>query len=50
MRATLSNGGSHTMHRFKPSTTYSSFRARRLIKFDFRDSWSFNVAGYRVDH
>jgi hypothetical protein len=49
-RATLSDGKiTHDAHIQTIDETKREFRSMKGVEFDFRDSWMFNVAGYKVD-
>lgn len=50
LRATLSNGTTtHDAHIQTIDRSKSEFRARGVVEFNFRDTWKFNVAAYRID-
>ena len=49
-QATLSNGTmTHDAHIQTIDESKREFRTSSSIEFDFRDSWSFNVAAYKID-
>lgn len=50
IRATLSNGVmTHDAHIQTIDEQKREFRTPKIVEFNFRDSWKFNVAAYRVD-
>jgi hypothetical protein len=50
VRATLSDGKlTHDAHIQNIDETKREFRTNQGVEFDFRDSWMFNVAAYRID-
>ena len=50
LRATLSDGKlTHDAHIQNIDETKREFRTNQGVEFDFRDSWTFNVAAYKID-
>lgn len=50
LRATLSDGKlTHEAHIQDVDESKREFQSARGTEFNFRDSWSFNVAGYKID-
>ena len=50
VKATLSDGQlTHAAHIQNIDETKREFRTNQGVEFDFRDSWTFNVAGYKID-
>jgi hypothetical protein len=50
LRATLSDGTiTHDAHIQMIDETKKEFRSAQGVEFNFRDSWSFNVAAYKID-
>jgi len=50
VRATLSDGTlTHDAHVQTIDQTKAKFEGGRTVEIDFRDSWRFNVAAYRID-
>ena len=50
IRATLSDGTiTHDAHIQTIDETKKEFRSTQGLEFNFRDSWTFNVAAYRID-
>ena len=50
LRATLSDGTlTHDAHIQMVDQRKEQFRAKGTVEFNFRDSWRFNVAAYRID-
>ena len=50
LRATLSDGTlTHDAQIQTIEESKREFRSERGIEFDFRDSWTFNIAAYRID-
>ena len=50
VRATLSDGKlTHDAHIQNIDETKREFRTNQGVEFDFRDSWTFNVAAYKID-
>ena len=50
VRATLSDGRiTHDAHIQTIDERIREFRTQRSVEFDFRDSWTFNIAAYKID-
>ena len=50
LRATLSDGKlTHDAHIQNIDETKREFRTNQGVEFDFRDSWTFNIAAYKID-
>lgn len=50
LHATLSDGTlTHDAHIQTVDVSMREFRSATGVEFDFRDSWTFNIAGYRLD-
>jgi len=50
LKATLSDGKlTHDAHIQNIDETKREFRSQQGIEFDFRDSWTFNIAAYKID-
>ena len=50
LQATLSDGSlTHDAHIQTIDESKREFRSQKGVEFDFRDSWSYNVAAYRID-
>ena len=50
LQATLSDGElTHDAHIQNIDETKREFRTNQGVEFDFRDSWTFNVAAYKID-
>ena len=50
IHATLSDGKlTHDAHIQNIDETKREFRSNQGVEFDFRDSWTFNVAAYKID-
>ncbi|MCA1562929.1 MAG: hypothetical protein LC753_18840 [Acidobacteria bacterium] len=50
LRATLSNGAmTHDAHIQTIDEEKREFRTPKIVEFNFRDSWKFNIAAYKLD-
>ena len=50
LRATMSDGKlTHDAHIQNIDETKREFRTNQGVEFDFRDSWTFNIAAYKID-